>query len=94
MNHSLHITTQRLELLPCSLEVAQAVVTRNKPQVERLLGVRVPDDWYASEVLDIFPMYAQMLIDDSFQLGWGVWLMIHIADSTLIGDLGFLGKPD
>ena len=37
MNHSLHITTQRLELLPCSLEVAQAVVTRNKPQVERLL---------------------------------------------------------
>lgn len=94
MNHSLHITTQRLELLPCSLEVAQAVVTRNKPQLERLLGVRVPDDWYGSEVLDIFPMYAQMLIDDSSQLGWGVWLMIHIANSTLIGDLGFLGKPD
>ncbi|MDZ8227655.1 GNAT family N-acetyltransferase [Nostoc sp. ChiVER01] len=35
-----------------------------------------------------------MLIDDPSQLGWGVWLMIHIADSTLIGDLGFLGKPD
>ncbi|MDZ8227654.1 hypothetical protein [Nostoc sp. ChiVER01] len=54
MNHNLHITTQRLELLPCSLEVAQAVVTRNKPQVERLLEVRVPDDWYGSEVLDIW----------------------------------------
>ncbi|WP_375512475.1 GNAT family N-acetyltransferase [uncultured Nostoc sp.] len=94
MNHSLHIMTQRLELLPCSLEVAQAVVTRNKPEVERLLGVRVPDDWYGSEVLDIFPMYAQMLIDDPSQLGWGIWLMIDIADSTLIGDLGFLGKPD
>ena len=94
MNHSLHITTQRLELLPCSLEVAQAVVTRNKSEVERLLGVQVPDDWYASEVLDFFPMYAQMLIDDPSQLGWGVWLMIHIADSTLIGDLGFGGKPD
>ncbi|MEH1842740.1 MAG: hypothetical protein V7L20_29405 [Nostoc sp.] len=52
MNHSLYITTQRLELLPCSLEVAQAVVTRNKPEVERLWGVRVPDDWYGSEVLD------------------------------------------
>jgi ribosomal-protein-alanine N-acetyltransferase len=48
MNHSLHITTQRLELLPCSLEVAQAVITRNKSQVERLLGVRVPVDWYES----------------------------------------------
>ncbi|MBG1242492.1 GNAT family N-acetyltransferase [Nostoc sp. NZL] len=94
MNHTLHIVTQRLELLPCSLEVAQAVVTRNKSQIEKLLGVRVPDDWYGSEVLDIFPMYAQMLIDDPSQLGWGVWLMIHIADSTLIGDLGFIGKPD
>lgn len=94
MNHSLHIRTQRLELLPYSLEVAQAVITRNKSQVERLLGVTVPDDWYASEVLDIFPMYAQMLTDHPSQLGWGVWLMIHIADSSLIGDLGFIAKPD
>ncbi|MEH2375529.1 GNAT family N-acetyltransferase [Nostoc sp.] len=94
MSHSLQITTQRLELLPCSLEVAQAVITRNKSQVKKLLGVTVPDDWYASEVLDIFPMYAQMLIDDPSQLGWGVWLMIHIADSSLIGDLGFISKPD
>ncbi|MFS0519130.1 GNAT family N-acetyltransferase [Nostoc sp. UIC 10607] len=86
--------TQRLELLPCSLEVAQAVVTRNKFQVEKLLGVRVPDNWYGSEVLDIFPMYGQVLIDDPSQLGWAIWLMIHIADSTLIGDLGFIGKPD
>ncbi|MEH2419609.1 MAG: hypothetical protein V7K48_01255 [Nostoc sp.] len=72
MNHSLHITTQRLELLPCSLEVAQAAVIKNKSQVERLLGIKVPDDWYASEVLDFFPMYAQMLIDDASGLGWGV----------------------
>ncbi|WP_375477578.1 hypothetical protein [uncultured Nostoc sp.] len=79
MNHSLHITTQRLELLPCSLEVAQAAAIKNKSQVERLLGVKVPDDWYASEVLDFFPMYAQMLVDDPSQLGWGMWLMIHIA---------------
>ncbi|MHC5774595.1 GNAT family N-acetyltransferase [Nostoc sp.] len=27
-------------------------------------------------------------------MGWGVWLMIHIADFSLIGDLGFIGKPD
>ncbi|RCJ16736.1 GCN5 family acetyltransferase [Nostoc sp. ATCC 43529] len=94
MNHSLHITTQRLELLPCSLEVAQAIVAKNKSEVEKFLGVRVPDEWYASEVLDFFPVYAQMLIDDPLQLGWGVWLIIHIADNTLIGDLGFAGKPN
>lgn len=35
-----------------------------------------------------------MLVEDLLQLGWGVWLIIHAADSTLIGDLGFGGKPD
>ncbi|MBD2609853.1 MAG: hypothetical protein RMY62_026685 [Nostoc sp. ZfuVER08] len=72
MNQSLHITTQRLELLPCYLEVAQAVVAKSKSEVEKLLGVRVPDEWYASEVLDFFPMYTQMLIDNPLQLSWGV----------------------
>lgn len=94
MKDHLRITTQRLELLPCSLEVAQAVITKDKSQVEKLLGVRVPDDWYTGEVLDLFPMYVEMLTADPSQLGWGAWFMIHIDDSTLIGDLGFLGKPD
>jgi [ribosomal protein S5]-alanine N-acetyltransferase len=94
MNQSLHITTQRLELLPCSLEVAQAAIVKDKSQVERLLGVGVPDDWYTSEVQDLLPKYTQNLVGDRSQLIWGVWLMIHIADYTLIGDLGFIQKPD
>ncbi|BAZ31979.1 acetyltransferase [Cylindrospermum sp. NIES-4074] len=94
MNDALQITTGRLELLPCSLEVAQGAAIKNKSQVEQLLGVKVPDDWYASEVLDFLPIYAQMLMEDPSVLGWGVWLMIHIEESTLIGDLGFGGKPD
>ncbi|AFZ25459.1 acetyltransferase, ribosomal protein N-acetylase [Cylindrospermum stagnale PCC 7417] len=94
MNNSWQITTRRLELLPCSLEVAEGVARKNKSLVEELLGVKVPDDWYASEVLDFFPIYAQMLLNDPSHLGWGVWLMIHLEDSTLIGDLGFGGKPD
>ncbi|MCC5606141.1 GNAT family N-acetyltransferase [Nostoc sp. CHAB 5834] len=39
-------------------------------------------------------LFTPLYLDDPSQLGWGVWLMIHIADSTLIGDLGFIGKPD
>lgn len=92
--NSLYITTRRLKLLPCSLEVTQAAISKNKSEVETLLGVKVPDEWYASEVIDFFPVYTQMLRDDPSHLGWGVWLMIHVDDSTLIGDLGFGGKPD
>lgn len=72
MNNCLQIKTHRLELLPCSLEVAQSTATKNQLQVEQLLGVRVPDDWYKSEVLDFLPTYAQMLINDPSHLGWGV----------------------
>ncbi|MBD2665023.1 putative Acetyltransferase [Richelia sinica FACHB-800] len=94
MNESLQITTQRLELIPCSLEVAQGAAMKNKSQIEDLLGVRVPEEWFTSEVLDFLPTYCQMLEDDPSQLGWGVWLIIHMDDATLIGDLGFAGKPD
>lgn len=88
------VKTHRLKLLPCALEVAQAAATKNKSQVEALLAVRVPEEWYTTQVQDFLPTYAQILTNDSSQLGWGVWLIIHTADSTLIGDLGFLGKPD
>lgn len=94
MKQLLEITTPRLELIPCSLKVAQSIIAKNTSQVEKILGVRVPDDWYKGEVLDFFPTYAQMLAQDPSQLGWGVWLMIHNDDYTLIGDLGFGGKPD
>jgi [ribosomal protein S5]-alanine N-acetyltransferase len=92
MNHQLHIKTQRLELLPCSLEVAQAAANLDKSLVQQLLGVQVPDDWYQADVKDILPNYIQILKDQPSQLGWGIWLIIHQEKSTLIGDLGFSGN--
>lgn len=94
LNYSLQMTTSRLELIPCTLDIARAAATKNKLQLEKLLGVKVLDKWFAGEVLDFLPTYTKMLQDDIEQLGWGVWLMVHIDDSTLIGDLGFTGKPD
>ncbi|MDB9309455.1 GNAT family N-acetyltransferase [Aphanizomenon sp. CS-733/32] len=88
------MTTSRLKIFPCSLEVSQAAVSKDKLQVEKLLGANVPDDWFAADVLDFLPIYAQMLQDNPNQIGWGVWLIILIDNSTLIGDLGFGGKPD
>ncbi|BAZ39788.1 acetyltransferase [Calothrix sp. NIES-4101] len=92
MTQILYIDTQRLELIPCSLEVAQATINRDKPLLEKLLTAYVPDDWYTTEVQDFLPKYIQMLANDASQLGYGVWLMIRTDDSTLIGDLGFGGK--
>lgn len=90
---SLRIKTARLKLIPCPLEVAEASIF-NPSLVAEILGASVPKDWQKTEVQDFLPMYAQMLVDDPSMLGWGVWLMIQNQENTLIGDLGFGGKPD
>lgn len=94
MEQILYIDTQRLELLPCSLEVAQATLAKNKALLEKLLTAYVPDDWYDTEVQAFLPKYIELLKSDPSQLGYGVWLIIRTEDSTLVGDLGFRGKSD
>jgi ribosomal-protein-alanine N-acetyltransferase len=87
------LRTRRLDLLPCSFQVAQAVV-QDRDGLKSLLGVRVPDDWPAQDLQEFLPTYAQQLQADPTLLGWGIWLMIHRAERTVIGDLGFKGRPD
>jgi ribosomal-protein-alanine N-acetyltransferase len=89
----MRILTRRLDLFPCSVEVARAVVS-DKADLEALLGVRVPGDWPARDLREVLPCYAQQLETDPSLHGWGIWLMAHRAGRVLIGDLGFKGKPD
>ncbi|MDR4886008.1 GNAT family N-acetyltransferase [Fredinandcohnia sp. QZ13] len=39
-------------------------------------------------------MYLRELKDDSTLLGWGVWFVINQENNTIIGDIGFKGKPN
>jgi [ribosomal protein S5]-alanine N-acetyltransferase len=94
MNQVLYIETQRLELIPCSLEVAKMAIAKNAQLLEKLLTAYIPEDWYTADVQGFLPKYVEMLEADPSQLGYGVWLMIRTHDSTLIGDLGFVGKSD
>lgn len=87
------LQTRRLNLFPCSVEVAQAIV-RNRANIKTLLGVRVPDDWPAQNLQEFLPSYIQQLKADPSLLGWGIWLMVHRAERMIIGDLGFKGRPD
>lgn len=50
----LTLKTPGLELIPYSLEVAQAAMS-DKSQIETLLAVRVGDDWPWEEVRDALP---------------------------------------
>ncbi len=94
MDQVLYIQTQRLELLPCSLEVAQAAIAKNTPLVEKHLAAFVPEEWYTADVQGFLPTYMKMLEADPSHLGYGVWLIIRTDDSTLIGDVSFGGKSE
>jgi len=90
--NTLHLKTERLNIIACSLQVARAIVT-DKSKVETILAARVSDDWPALDLLEFLPFYAQQLETDPSLLGWGVWLMIHAMERVVIGDVGFKGKP-
>ncbi|MGP4041003.1 GNAT family N-acetyltransferase [Gracilibacillus sp. D59] len=40
------------------------------------------------------PMYLEALKEDASLLGWGVWFVIDKENDTVIGDIGFKGKPN
>lgn len=86
------LPTRRLVLIPCSVQMAQAAL-RDRGGLESRLGARVPQEWPRPDLREFLPLYAWQLQADPAQLGWGIWLMIHAAERTVIGDAGFKGKP-
>ena len=89
----MYLSTNQLDLLPCPADVALAAV-RDRDELERLLGLCVPADWPAPDLQEFLPLYARQLQRDPSLLGWGIWLIVHRAEGTVIGDVGFKGKPD
>lgn len=69
-------------------------------QTERLKIVPCTDELLSTistEEYKIGPhikMFLDKLREDSTQLGWGVWLVINKENNTIIGDIGFKGKPN
>lgn len=61
--------------------------------VGKFVGVAVPESWPGSDLADVLPVLALQVAQDP---GRPIWdgLVIHKADATLIGDIGFMGGPD
>ncbi|SOC23383.1 ribosomal-protein-alanine N-acetyltransferase [Ureibacillus xyleni] len=58
---------------------------------EALQMISTTDEYNIGPHID---MYLRELKEDSSLIGWGVWLVINKEDNTIIGDIGFKGKPD
>jgi [ribosomal protein S5]-alanine N-acetyltransferase len=92
------LLTDRLRLIPASVEMAQADL-RGRTELERVLDVRVPESWPP----DLFDAPAvdyiiQQLTERPSAYGW--WLYYFIlnentgSEPVLVGAGGYKGEPD
>lgn len=87
------VTTRRLTLVACPLDVAQALL-EDRREAGRLLGAFLPFGWPSPELVEILPLYLQELLHAPEALGWGIWIPVQRDENTIVGDAGFKGWPD
>ena len=91
------ITTERLELIAGTLEIARAEIS-DRSKFSKLLNARVPDTW-PPEFNDHETMsfFLRRLEEAPDQVGWWAWYFVlnnqETSERILIGNGGFKGKP-
>ncbi len=87
-----NIVTIRLHLIPFTLKMVKSAIN-GRAELAEVLGVTVPENWPNENFCGILPMIADNLLDNPSLTEWGR-IIIHKAENTLIGDIGFKGLPD
>lgn len=95
--NELIVTTKNLQLIACTLEIAQAEIT-DKSKFSELLNASVPNTWppeFNDDKMILFII--NKLQEAPEQSGWWSWYFLlkdRVTDaSILIGFGGFKGKP-
>ncbi len=86
------LETQRLKLLPFTLELKKVTLSERARLIE-MLGVAVPEAWPGADMLEALPFFIEAMEQDPLGLVWD-GIIIHKADQIAIGGIGFHGPPD
>lgn len=89
----IEIITDRLLLVPCTLDIAKSLVFF-RPELEEKSPITIPTDWPSSLVTGMLPYFIENLEKDRDEFGWGLWMIILYNERKIIGDILFYGKPD
>lgn len=88
----LQIETERLFLLACTSQMAEAAIQGNKA-IADLLKVNVPDVWTEFGA-PAFTHTLKQLQQNPHSFGWWTCLPVYKPDNMLIGSCGFTGMPE
>lgn len=86
------LETQRLKLVPFTLEMKKATLTE-RARLAEMLEVEVPDSWPGVDLLEALPFFIRSMEKDPAGLVWD-GIIIHKAEQIAIGGIGFHGGPD
>ena len=88
------LVTERLRLVPITLETIEAVLDHDKPRVEALVGAKFPRAWPNDELVALgFPFSREALRASPDTRLWGDSLVVLRDEPRVVGSVVFHGCP-
>jgi len=86
------LETQRLKLLPFTLELKRATLA-DRAKLAEMLEVAIPGAWPGADMLEALPFFIEVMEKDPAGLVWD-GIILQKAEQIAIGGIGFHGGPD
>lgn len=88
------LRTERLDLVPLTLEFCEAIVDGDRPRAGQELGLDLSEWPAGSEVDRAFPYYAARLREDPTEAAWHGRVVVVRESEEVAGSANFKGAPD
>lgn len=89
----LPLDTARLLIYPCRLPLLTQIYLRH-PDAGEVIQAHIPDEWPQQDLREQLPHFIELLQHDPASYPWMLWIIVSKADKTVLGDIGFKGRPD
>lgn len=87
---TLQITTQRLTLIPYTIQICQNLLSNNFSDLSKM-GLQKGKSWPDDDVIETLPKIINNLAQVKQPTGFESWMIIKNDTLEVIGDLGFKG---
>lgn len=88
------LVTERLRIVPITLEAIEAVLDRDKARAEAIVGARFPPGWPDDQLVDVGFPYSREAIRAAPHIRlWGDSLVLLRSEPRVVGSVVFHGHP-
>jgi ribosomal-protein-alanine N-acetyltransferase len=87
------VRTERLHLVPCTPGIVR-VMMESPHELAPLFRATVPDGWPTPDLKEASSFFLARLEEDPLAYVWLIWVILSEEDRSVVGDIGFKGKPD